>query len=188
MENLQTYSAMAEIFSAITIVLGAAFAAFQTIEYRKRQKSQTAAELCKRFAEPELAKAVTLIRQLPDNIGLRELQAMDAEYEQSAQVVGMTFETMGLLVHKEMASFTLTQELAGGLLLMMWRKLECWLTETRVEQDNPRFGEWVQYLAERMQESEVGMVPAYQAYGRKNKPQATASVQTTIEQIVSAGA
>ncbi len=173
MEHLTSYAAMAEIFSATTIVLGAAFAMFQLREYRNRQKSQVAAELCRRFAEPELGKAVTLIRQLPDNISLRELQAMDSEYEQSAQVVGMTFETMGLLVHKEMASFTLTQELAGGLMLMMWRKMERWVIETRVEQNNPRFGEWVQYLAERVQDNEAEMVPAYEAYGsRKRTPTA----------------
>jgi hypothetical protein len=36
----------------------------------------------------------------------------------------MTFETMGLLVPKDMASFQIVQELTGGLLLMMWRKIE----------------------------------------------------------------
>jgi hypothetical protein len=37
----------------------------------------------------------------------------------------MTFETVGLLVPKDMASFQIVQELTGGLLLMMmWRKIE----------------------------------------------------------------
>jgi hypothetical protein len=169
MDSLQHYAAMAEIFSAAAIVLGAAFAVFQVLEHRKRQKNQVTAELCRRFAEPEVGKAVTLIRKLPDSVSLETLQSLDNEYEQAAQVIGMTFETMGLLVHREIASFSMTQELAGGLLLMMWRKLDQWIAQTRTEQKNPRFGEWVQYLAERIEDSERDMVPAYLGHGRSKK-------------------
>ena len=80
------------------------------------------------------------------------------------QIVGMTFETMGLLVYKEIASFEIVQKLAGGLLLMMWRKIGTWTQEVRVDQGNPRFGEWVQWLAERLAEREGDMVPAYEAH------------------------
>ncbi|MEH6568869.1 MAG: hypothetical protein V7709_07340 [Halioglobus sp.] len=170
MESLQHYAAMADIFSAAAIVMGAAFAIFQIMEYRKRQKNQVAAELCRKFSEPEVGKAVTLIGKLPDSVSLATLQSLDNEYEQAAQVIGMTFETMGLLVHRELASFCMTQELAGGLLLMMWKKLDRWLAETRTEQNNPRFGEWMQYLAERIEDSERDMVPAYLAHKGTKKP------------------
>lgn len=161
MSELALYSALAEIFSALTIVLGGLFAAFQFIEYRRRRKAQVAADLCRRFAEPEFARAVTLIRRLPDGITLEELQAMEPEYEEAAQIFGMAIETMGLLVHENVASFQMIRKLTGGLLLAMWRKLEIWIRETRKEQDNPRFGEWVQWLVERIAEREQEMVPAY---------------------------
>ena len=44
---------------------------------------------------------------------------------------------------------------------MMWRKIETWIHETRIEQDNPRFGEWVQWLAERLQEAEPARLCIY---------------------------
>lgn len=100
---------------------------------------------------------------------MKTMQSMDVEYEETAQIVGMMFETMGLLVFRDVASFKLIQELTGGLLLMMWRKLETWITTTRVEQGNPRFGEWVQWLAERIAEQEAAMVPAYNAYSAVKK-------------------
>ncbi|MEZ5502041.1 MAG: hypothetical protein R3E50_05060 [Halioglobus sp.] len=97
------------------------------------------------------------------------MQAMDNETEEAAQIVGMMFETMGLMVYRDVASFRLIQELTGGLLLMMWRKLETWIRTTRKEQGNPRFGEWVQWLAERIEERESEMVPAYEAYAHVRK-------------------
>ena len=123
-----------------------------------------AADLCRGFTDPELAKAVNLLKSLPDGISLKDLRSLDGDYEEAAQIVGMTFETMGILVHKDIASFQIVQELAGGLLLMMWRKIEISIKETRVEQGNPRFGEWVQWLAERVEECESDIKPAFEAY------------------------
>jgi hypothetical protein len=133
-------------------------------EYRHRRRAEVAAELCRRFAEPDLARAVTLLRRLPDGVSLRTLQSMDTEYEEAAQIFGMAIETMGLLVHENIASFQMIRELTGGLLLSMWRKIETWVRETRVELDNPRFAEWVEWLVDRIAECEREMVPAYVAH------------------------
>jgi hypothetical protein len=164
MDTLTSYAAIAEIFGAAAIVGGAIFALVQLSEFRKRRRFQVAADLCRGFTEPELAKAVTLLKSLPDGLGLSDFQARGGEYEEAAQIVGMSFETMGLLVHKDIASFQIVQELTGGLLLMMWRKIEHWTKETRVEQNNPRFGEWVQWLAERVADRESEMTPAFEAH------------------------
>jgi len=155
---------LAEIFGAITIIIGAIFAFFQLNEHKRRLRIEMAAEMCRKFAEPELARAVTLVKRLPDDISLGALQAMDNEYEESAQIVGMAFETMGLLVHKKVASFELIQELTGGLLLMMWRKTRSWIRETRETESNDRFGEWVEWLVIQVEAREQSMVPAYKAY------------------------
>ena len=169
MSELADYAAVAEIFGAATIVIGAVFAGFQFVEYRRRRKNQTAVELCRQFSQPELGRAISLIRRLPDGISLKDLHAMDSAYEESAQIVAMAFETMGLLVFKNVASFSMIQDLTGGLLLMMWRKLEIWIKTTRTEQQNPRFAEWVQWLAERMQECESEKQPAYRVHADWNR-------------------
>ena len=164
MESLAVYAALAEIFGAAAILGGAIFGLVQFSELRKRRRYQMAVDLCRGFTEPELARAVILLKSLPDGISLRELQSRDGQFEEAAQIVGMTFETMGLLVHKDMASFQIVQELTGGLLLMMWRKIENWTKETRIEQGNPRFGEWIQWLAERVEASESEVRPAFEIH------------------------
>ncbi len=169
MDQILLYSAMAEIFSAITIVMGAIFAGIQYMQYRKRERNRIAGDLCSRFSEPDFARAISLLRRLPDGIDTQTIQSMDGEYEEATQIVGMMFETMGLMVYRDVASFRLIQELTGGLLLMMWRKLETLIRDIRIEQGNPRYGEWVQWLAERIEEQEADMVPAYKAYAHERK-------------------
>jgi hypothetical protein len=56
---------------------------------------------------------VTLIRRLPDAISLSDLRAMESEYEEAAQIFGMAVETMGLLVHENIASFQMIRKLTG---------------------------------------------------------------------------
>jgi hypothetical protein len=139
-------------------------AVVQLAEVRKRRSFQVAADLCRGFTDPELAKGINLLKSLPDGISLKDLRSLDGNYEEAAQVVAMTFETMGILVYKDMASFQIVQELAGGLLRMTWRKIEYTIKETREEQGNLRYGEWVQWLAERLEECESDIKPAFEAY------------------------
>ena len=170
MESLEHYAAAAEIFGALTIIGGGLFAVVQFREIRRRRASQVAADLCSNFTEPDLARAINLLRTLPDGLGIEEIEKRGTEYEEAMQIVGMTFETMGLLVHKEIASFEIVQKLAGGLLLMMWRKMGTWTKEVREDQGNPRFGEWIQWLAERIEECEPAVTPAHEAFADWRPP------------------
>ena len=166
MESLNTYAMLAEIFGAITIIIGAIFAYVQYNEHKRRLRVEMAAEICRKFTEPEMGRAITLVKRLPDDITLEALQALDREYEESAQIVGMVFETMGLLTHRDIASFELIQQLTGGLVLMVWRKLRVWVKETREIESNARFGEWVEWLAMQLEAREKDVVPAYVAHAK----------------------
>ena len=171
MDNLYTLAAIAEIFGAVAIVGGAVFGIVQVYEYRQRRRLQAAADICRTFTEPALARSVVLLKSLPDGLSLEEFRNRDSSYEEAAQMVGMAFETMGLLVQKDIASLTIVQELAGGLLLMLWRKIEFQIKDTRTEQNNPRFGEWVQWLVERIEEREHEMQPAFIKYSNSKRYQ-----------------
>lgn len=164
MDQLSYYAALAEITGVVAIIVGGLFALVQLSEFRKRRRYQVAAELCRAFADPDLGRAVVLIRLLPDGISAQQLRAMGAEYEASAQLVGMAFETMGLQVYEDLASFRIIQSLTGGLLLTLWRKLAVWAEDVRIESGNARFAEWVQWLAERLAEQEQEIVPAHRAF------------------------
>ena len=51
MDSLQTYAAIAEIFGALTIILGGAFGIMQFREFRARRRQQIASDLCQEFTK-----------------------------------------------------------------------------------------------------------------------------------------
>jgi len=157
--DLQSLANLAEIFGAATVIGGAVFAVSQLREFRRQRRDAVAAELMRSFYNPELARAVHLVRQVPDSISAADLRAMGDEYEQAAILVTTTYETIGLLTFREIASFTMVRELTGGLAVVMWRKLSRWLEDIREEQHQPSWAEWFQWLAERLDDWAAGKLP-----------------------------
>ncbi len=159
--NLQTMAALAELIGAGSIVTALIFGSFQLRECRKRRQDAVAARLMQSFYSADLAHAISLLRSLPDGISTAQLREKGPEYEESAVLVTTTFEAMGLLVFRRIAPFSLVEELAGGMTVVMWRKISAWLETVREEQSQPSWAEWFQWLAERLVELEVESDPAY---------------------------
>jgi hypothetical protein len=71
------------------------------------------------------------------------------------------FEAMGVLVHRRIAPRSLVQDLVGGVIVVIWRRLQPWLTQLRSEQSNPSDLEWLQWLAEQLEQRRAEKLPAY---------------------------
>jgi len=52
-------------------------------------------------------------------------------------------------------------DLAGGIIVVTWQRLEPWLTELRLQQNNPSYSEWFQWLAEQLERRKDEKKPAY---------------------------
>jgi hypothetical protein len=159
--DLNLYANIAEIVGTLTIVGGAVFGIVQLIEFRGQRRDLVAVELMRSFYNPEFSRAVTLIRSLPDNASAADLRARGADHEQAGLLVCMMYETMGLLVFRRIASFELAQELTGGLIVVLWRKLGVWVVAVRDEQSHPRFAEWFEWLAIQFSKPQNASKPAH---------------------------
>lgn len=156
---------LAEIIGALTIISGAGFGLYQLAEFKKQRREQIASELMKTFYSPELSKAVTLIRSLPDGSSADVLREdLGPAGEAAAIQLCTIFETMGVLVHERIAPFELVEQLAGGMICVMYRKLSPWLSTVRLEQKQPSWAEWFQWLAEQLSERKQNTEPAYQKF------------------------
>ncbi|HET6472807.1 MAG TPA: hypothetical protein VFG38_13260 [Pseudomonadales bacterium] len=162
--DLNFYANVAEIVGTLTIVGGAVFGIIQLIEFRGQRRDLVAVELMRSFYNPEFSHAVTLIRALPDNVSAVELRERNADLERAALMIAMMYETMGLLVFRRIASFDLAQELTGGLIVVLWRKLGVWVATVRDEQAHPRFAEWFEWLAIQFGNPAHVTAPAYVAF------------------------
>jgi len=159
--SLETIANIAQILGAGSIVTAVIFGSFQIREYRKRREVIVTAELMRSFYGPDFARAVSLVRTLPDSSSAIDLRSRGPEYEQAAILITTTFETMGLLAFRNIAPFDLVQELAGGLIVVTWKKLSVWLEAVREEQSQPSWAEWYQWLAQQMEKSKPLSEPAY---------------------------
>ncbi len=166
MIDLNTLANLAEIAGGIAIISGGVFAVVQLREFREQRRQAVALELLRAFSDPALADAVNRMQQLPDGVSAELLRSKGRDFEHAATMIAISYETIGLLVFRRMASFALVHELHGGLAVVMWRKLATWIDTVRREQSHRSFAEWFQWLAEQLlrESAQKEAHPAHERY------------------------
>lgn len=159
--TLDQLANFAEILGAVTLISGVAFGLYQLSEFRKQRSEMIASDLMKTFYSPELSQAFALIRVLPDEASTEQLRDLGPDAEAAAVQLCTIFETMGVLVYERIAPFALVEQLAGGMLCVTYNKLSVWLEDVRLEQQQPSWAEWFQWLAEQLSERKKESVPAH---------------------------
>jgi len=159
--TLEALSNLAQVIGAIAVVAGIAFGWYQVRQFRGQQRDAIAAEICRTFYSRDLAKAVHLLYSLPDGISAADLRAKGSEYEEAAIISTTAFETMGLLVYKRIAPFDIVVELAGGMITVIWRKVTTWNATIRIEQSQPSWAEWFEWLAHQAESEKAKVDPAH---------------------------
>jgi hypothetical protein len=164
--TLQTLANFAEIVGGAAVVGGVVFAVWQIRQYREQRRDVAAIEIVRSLQSREFIEAFRLLSRVPDGVTLKALRERGQEYEDAAIMIGAMGETIGFIVYRGVAPFELVREQAGGLLLVMWRKLHVWVDQVREEQAYDRWVEWWQWLADRLQEHEEGLETVEPAYRR----------------------
>ena len=155
---------LSQLLVAATVVIGTIFGLLQLSEFKRQRRDSTAGELMGSFMSVEFAQAQAIVMRLPDQMPAADLRALGAEVEQAAVLVCTTCEAIGVMVFERITPFPLVLNLAGGLVVVLWRKLEPWVVELRREQANPADSEWFQWLAEQCKKSKPIVSPAYLEY------------------------
>ncbi len=162
--SLTELAAWAEIVGASTIVTGLIFGYVQLRHLRSQRRDAVAQSLAQTFYNRDLARAIAMIQNVPDDVGLEALREMGQEYEEAAVTVTTSFETMGVLVYKRIATLSLVADLAGGIIMTMNRKLGRVQEELRVELKQPSWAEWFTWLSEQVERVKGERPPAHEAH------------------------
>jgi hypothetical protein len=159
--SLSNAADIADIIGASTIVTGLIFGSIQLRHHRAQQRAAIAQSLAQTFYSRDLAGAIALLQNVPDGMTLQELRGLGREYEEAAVTVTTSFETMGLLVFKRIATLDLVVDLAGGIITTMLRKLRRFQEDLRVEQNQPSWGEWFEWLGDQVERVKPNQDPAH---------------------------
>ena len=172
---------IADVVSAVAVLLGLGFAGVQLRHFRLTRQRELALELVHSFQTEAFSKGLYLLADLPDDCTPEELQSRLGSEAQNVFVLLTTWESLGVLLHRGELSLDMVDDFFSGAIIVSWRKLSRFVVIMRSRLDRRTYYEWFQYLAERMVERErvTPPVPAYEAFPVSGRRTRVSSVPRT---------
>jgi len=158
-------STIAELVTAVTLVVGAIFAVVQVRHLSASRKREAALELLHSFQTVEFIKALRIVIGLPTGLSKKEIEERLGENMDYFNAFVVTWESIGVLVFRGEISLDLVDDFFGGFIVVSWEVVKGAVEENRTKLW-PRSAEWYQWLVERLTErqSTSPAVPAYIKY------------------------
>ena len=147
-------STVVDVLSVIAVVSGLLFAGVELRQFRISRERESALELFNTFQSPEFMMGVRAIIQLPDNQSKEQVEKLAGERMDDLYFIIASLEGLGVLVHKEELSLGLVEDFFSGIIVTTWLKLRRFVEDARKALDRETWGEWTQWLAERIMERE----------------------------------
>jgi hypothetical protein len=165
MTDFSRLANMAEIFSAIVVIGGIIFAVIQMRQTRQQRRELAAIELFRSFGSPAFADAYRNVLHYPDGVNAKQLKQEYPDGEQFAMMICTTLESVGVMMYQRIVPSAVVNNLIGSSTIILWRKLETWVRDLRIELDNPFAFEWFQWLAMTLSDLQNDSDrPAYEAH------------------------
>jgi len=161
-------STLANLVNAAAVSAGVIFAAVQIRHYRQQQRREAMLELVRSFQSASFASALRRSTSLPDGADRQKIrELLGPEGEDAVFLVGLTWESIGVLVFRREVTADLVADFFSGTISISWRKLRLFVEEDRRFVERDTAWEWFQWLAEQMGEREKSSapVPAHLAHG-----------------------
>jgi hypothetical protein len=152
--DLNTLANLARIIGTIAVITGIIFGLIQIRYYQQQRRTVAAVQLVNSFQNPDFTRALRKIWLLPDDTSISEIRELGDDWEDAAFQIGMTLETLGVLVYRRIVPLQILDELMGDAILILWAKLRPWVEHLRTEQDRDSAYEWFQWLADRLAEKD----------------------------------
>ena len=149
------------------VTAGVVFALVQLRHLRVQREVQGGIELLRPLQAPGNAEVLMLIYQLPDNLDGKELRKRLGKNFGAALSVLDMFESLGPLVARGHVPIEMYSEFYRGITVLCWRKTRRYIEEER-KLGWPNFYEWLQWLAERIEERSALSedMPAFERFRR----------------------
>ena len=155
-----------DLVSTIAIVLGLLFAGVQVRQAQRDQSQDARMVLVNSFNTPDFMRLMRRVLDVPDGLTRDQIKEHFAGAEDDLYYLLGTMEGLGLLVYHRAVPIELADQAYAGPIMSSWRKLRAYCEAERVFMQREAQHEWFQWLAERLEEFEVGhdRQPAQLAY------------------------
>ena len=155
----------------LAVVVGVAFGLIQLRQLRHQREVQAGLELLAPLQTPESAEALLIIHDLPENLTGEQLRHQLGEQYKSSMATLALFESLGPIVARGHVPIEMYAEFYRGPTVLCWRKFKRFIEEER-QVGWPTLFEWLQWLAERMEERAPANsdLPAFSQFSNWRRP------------------
>ncbi len=147
---LRALASVLPYVTLLTVVIGVVFGVITALQFRRARSLTAAVELVHAIQNADFAEGIQRIVELPERAPpervLRSPDMMRAAY-----AVSHVYESVAVLVFYRLLPLYLVDRLMGGYVRASWVRLAPYVHEQRARL-GPMFGEWFQWLAERIEE------------------------------------
>lgn len=150
--NLNDILAIIQVIGIFAVLYGIVIGIKQLKLDRQQRRDLAVMECARSFEDSEFTEAYRLLAELEPGLSNEEILALGDHYEAAIIRVGMKFETIGLLVYKDVVPIDAIEDLVGGVALLLWDILYKFINEAREKGHHPTYFEWFHWLVDRLKE------------------------------------
>lgn len=147
------------------VVVGVVFGLLQLRQLRLQREIQAGIELLHPLQSPQMAQAVMAVHALPDGLNGEAVRHQLGEQFGSVMAVLALFESLGPVIARGHMPIEMYADSYRGVTIICWQKMQPYIEERRRE-GWPNLYEWLQWLAEKMEERTdlATDVPAFERF------------------------
>ena len=150
--DLNEVLAIFQLLGILAVLFGIVIGIKQLKLNRQQRRDLAVMECARSFEDREFTEAYRLLDEMEPGLSKEEILAMGEEYEIAIIRVGMKFETIALLVYKDVVPIDAIEDLVGGVAILLWENLGNFIEDARQEGRHPTYFEWFHWLVDRLKE------------------------------------
>lgn len=160
---MTTLTTVLNFLSAFALIGALIFTGLQVRTANRVRAEQAALALIHTIQTDEWALNVNILTRLPSGVTAEQIDALGRDVTKAIEEYGIRAEPIGYMVFRGFVSIETVDQFIGGATVNMWARIKPWAERHREQVENPKMYEWVQWLAERLEEQHktVDMAPAY---------------------------
>ena len=141
-----------QLVASLTVVVALVFGTLTIRQWHRTRYLTAAAELVRTMQTPEFTRSIARIVDLDEGVATKnatERLLADREVMSALYAITHVFESLGVLVYHRLLPLHLVDHLCGGYVRASWKRVKP-IVLARRETVGAMFGEWYQWLAERI--------------------------------------
>ena len=148
-------STLANIATALTVILGVVFALLEARRARKDREERAAFSTVQAMFTPEWIRSAALVQGIPQDAPVSHIEN-DERVLQAVEAVCVILEGLGYSVYARIIPLHVVEDLLGGVVRVAWRNLRPYVESERKKSASDKNWEWFQWLAEQIERNGSG--------------------------------